>query len=497
MMQNVLTIKDFHLTSAQDAPYDPRCIIEQFYRCTPHNFRGAIRPTFPGSNLTSSGSFNTTWGSSFPLGIIAVNTDKMYFFTDSGEVLKLNQVANTFTSIHTLAPAAGTAKVYNCIVYGDYVYYAMEKRLGRFDLATETFSDNFATFTNGLDAVYHPMAVVNRDLYIGDGELVAIVDSTGTFTANALDIDPDYSVTSLFGWDNQLLIGSTSKYDPTTLTYRKEGCFIYRWNTWSVSFDQAVRVDDQKVCGFLVVDGGLFVLTQGRFLNIFQYTEPAASLYCRIPPFDFTNNKLISVYPMAVQNIAGKAYFGIGLADASEGYTPGLYTLYTRTQGGPPTIQLEHTQSGIDNGAHPNIYAIGTVPNVGIIFSWKQTGDGIGRTQGVDFVNLISNSPYTSFNFTTGYIYVDPARQKNFKVTMAFAFLPVAGTTTILMDVLDNIASTTPIATYTLIVDTVRGIAKTKDFLPALTHMKLQFRISATGSGLQGVMPSHIEVAFN
>jgi hypothetical protein len=79
-----------------------------------------------------------------------------------------------------------------------YVYYASQTKLGRYDVAGDAWNDNWATFSVGATDDPHPIAEVNDQLHIGDGNLIAVVDEGGTFVANGLDLQAYYTITALF-----------------------------------------------------------------------------------------------------------------------------------------------------------------------------------------------------------------------------------------------------------------------------------------------------------
>lgn len=97
----------------------------------------------------------------------------------------------------------------DAIEYNGYIYYAMESRLGAWQIGSSWASrnDDFLTFTN-TNAEHHPLYVQNDTLYCGDGNLVACVDNTGTGYADALDLPGTYEITTLSGIVNSLVIGT-------------------------------------------------------------------------------------------------------------------------------------------------------------------------------------------------------------------------------------------------------------------------------------------------
>ena len=97
--------------------------------------------------------------------------------------------------------------------YDEFVYWATQSRLHRITVAGADndwdtgVTLNFATFTE-TDAAYHPMAIQDLQLWIGDANLVASVNSAGTFTANRLDLNEPHRIRTMIAYELDLLIGT-------------------------------------------------------------------------------------------------------------------------------------------------------------------------------------------------------------------------------------------------------------------------------------------------
>jgi len=112
------------------------------------------------------------------------------------------------------------------------------------------------------DAEYKPMVVQNNILYVGDQQYVHQVRQ-GRFTARALDIPKDYRITALGKYLTNLVIGTRRKDN-------QWGVEVFRWNTWSDSFDFSDVVPELEIASFAYIDNALLFVTHPHG-NVYQY----------------------------------------------------------------------------------------------------------------------------------------------------------------------------------------------------------------------------------
>lgn len=120
-------------------------------------------------------------------GVACSDGNTYMFGSTNGKVWK-RFPGGSYQLVSTVQPPAGSPGITGSAEYQGYIYYAMQNRLGRWQIGTNWTSrnDNFATFLNG-SLLYHPMKVLNLILYIGDGNFVAQVDDNfETITYNTL-----------------------------------------------------------------------------------------------------------------------------------------------------------------------------------------------------------------------------------------------------------------------------------------------------------------------
>ncbi|PIV90841.1 hypothetical protein COW46_00680 [Candidatus Gracilibacteria bacterium CG17_big_fil_post_rev_8_21_14_2_50_48_13] len=495
-MKNEIVLNQFHLTQNMDDPMADGCRASRFIRCTPQRQLGLIMPSTGPAGWTDGVSpFTTNIASAF----LPWTFDAGYYFLLNDTVYEGDQDNQTATLLHTRTPAAGAKDVYNVISFGAYIYYAMEKRLGRLDPATNTFNDNFATFTNGVSSIYHPMRIVNDTLYIGDDDLVAQVDSAGIFTANALDIEPGFSVTALYEWNNQLLIAAAAETNGTSFNERKASYSkIYRWNTWSVSWDTATIVPEELVAGFIVSGGGLYMLTKSDKVRFYRYNEPYADMVMEMPigDMDTSNNRYATVFPMAFHDYQGTTYFAIGNeAAVTTSYESGIYTFKAKKSGYPPTVQLEYQYRGYETNNWVDYYCLGSLENVGLFWSYHQTENPGEDAAGTDYVSTgNSNSAVSSYIVDTGYITVDRANRKQFRIAVDMGYW-TSGTTCAVGALLDGPSGSTQ--NITMLRDEERRMFVSDLITDECNFIKLQVTISDSSVGQMNDCIQSIRLLFS
>lgn len=423
-MSNAILLQQFQNTQNQDDVFTPGCIISQFKRCTPQRQLGTIMPNKAPIDATSG--LTNGLNAEITTCHLPYSLDKNYAFAANGHVYKLNLDGTpTQTDLHTRNPAAGSADCYNCIQFGGYIYYAMQSRLGRLTPSTNTFDSNWQTFTRAESSIYHPMWIVNDTLYIGDGDLIAQVDSAGVFTANALDIQPDFYVSALFEWNNQLIIGATSKTNGTTFNEPKHSyCKVFRWNGWSTSFESVSFVPEEGVAGFLSAGGNLMLVTKGNKIKIYSYSEPSCQLFAEVPTgvVDVDVQRQAIIYPMGFHHYAGVPYFAIGGPLSTAGYTPGVYSLMSKKSGSPLTIQLEHSYRGYALQEYATFYCLNSLATRYLMWSFAQADNPLQSHQGIDYVFVnAAQSCYTTYTVRTGFLMPTRFLKKSFRIKVGMA----------------------------------------------------------------------------
>jgi hypothetical protein len=306
-------------------------------------------------------------------GVPCSDGNTYLFGSTNGKIWKRTS-GGTYSLEATAAPAAGAVGILDAREYQGYIYYAMQSRLGRWQIGTawSTRNDSWATFTN-TDALWHPMIILNLVLYIGDAHFLAQVDA-GVFSANALDISQPLRIRCLGQMGTDILLGT---YVSSNIVSTE----IYRWNTWSVSFTNSDPIPEVGINAFLPIDNGVIV-NAGTKGNTYIYNGETLEPYKKIKGSWNSTNKAI-VHSNAGLNFNGLPLFGLSYLSGSP-TNLGIYSLGRANRNYPLVLNGE---VGISSGNLSNV-EIGCIVGVGDIYlvTWKDTTTG--TVYGVDKMDL-------------------------------------------------------------------------------------------------------------
>jgi hypothetical protein len=338
------------------------------------------------------------------------------FGSTNGKIWKRTS-GGTYSLEATASPAAGSAGILDAKEYQGYIYYAMQSRLGRWQIGTawSTRNDSWATFTK-TDASWHPMLILNLVLYIGDANLVAQVDA-GVFSANALDISAPLRIKCLGQLGTDLLMG-------TFVASNIVATEVYRWNTWSLSFTNSDPIPEVGINSFLPIDNNVIV-NAGTKGNMYLYNGVTLEPYKTIKGTWDNSTNTGYVHPNAGLNFNGLPLFGLSTLSGSPA-NMGLYSLGRANRNYPIVLNGEQ---GISTGNLNNV-EIGCIVSVGNIYlvSWKDTNSG--TVYGVDKLDL--SLKYSGAYLATRVIMVDRYSSLTYgTVNIAYRTLPTGTTFTI------------------------------------------------------------------
>lgn len=387
-----IEIKNLNLGGIADSDYlGAENSVAEMVNCDIHSEGGVIKAN---QALTKeSGSVVTD----LILASVSCSDGNSYHFGDTGKIYKRTS-GGTWTHEATASPAAGSAKILSAREYQGYIYYAMQSRLGRWQIgsAWSTRNDSWATFTN-TNATFHPMAEVNLVLYIGDANYVAQVDA-GTFSANALDITTPLVISALGKVDTDLLLG-------TYVAANVMRTQVIRWNTWSVSYSVSDEIPEVGINAFLDTDN-MTVVNAGLKGNLYIYNGSQLELYKQIKGTWSSTNKA-KVNTNCVYNFNGMPLFGLSQV-AGTGVKLGVYSFARTNRNYPYILNLEHA---ISTGNLANIQ-IGTICPISadqFLVSWRD--DNTSTTYGVDILDLSNKA--TAY-FITRNLIVDRKLKNNY-----------------------------------------------------------------------------------
>lgn len=410
---------------------------------------------------------------------VSCSDGKTYLFGSTNGKIWSRTNAGVYALEGTASPAAGMAGILDAIEYGGYIYYAMQARLGRWQIGTawSTRNDSWATFSNN-DALYHPMRVLNIVLYVGDGFYVAQVDGA-TFTPNALDLEKQYRISALGKAGTDLLVGTIVAGNVITATR-------FRWNTWSVSFSSQDDLPEVGCNAFIEADN--YALWDcGLKGNIYIDNGSLLDMYKTVKGIFNNSSKQGKVISTAVLNFHGLPLFGFSNV-AGNPAPCGVYSIGRTNRNYPFVLNLEYV---ISTGNMANV-EIGAIVGVGDIFlvCWKDSTSG-SPVYGVDKLDLTKKAPLAYL--TSRWIMANRAALSNYGIVrVPYRSLPAG--TSIGIAVRKNNGNMEAIDTAEVINDDDRQLVVSKNDISDAAKVQVKITLVANGNDAPEVEAALIDV---
>jgi len=411
---------------------------------------------------------------------VACSDGKTYLFGSTNGKIWSRTSGGTYALEATASPAAGAIGILSAREYQGYIYYAMQSRLGRWQIgsAWSTRNDSWATFANG-DVSWHPMLELNLVLYIGDAYYVAQVDA-GVFSQQALTLSlpTECRAKCLGNLGTDLLVGT---YVSSNIISTK----IFRWNTWSVSFTSSDPIPEVGINAFIPTDN-FVIINAGTKGNLYIYDGATLEPYKQIPGSWNSTNKA-TVNPNATLNFNGLPLFGLSYSVGAP-CNLAIYSLGRANRNYPYVLNCE---VGISSTNLSKV-EIGAIIGVGDIYlvTWKDTTTG--TVYGVDKLDL--SLKYPSPYVTTRIMMNSRILMQNYNVVnVGYRLLPTNTVINIYKKV--NYGSFTLIDPTDCSVDTDRNVVMSEvDINNATT---VQVKIAPTVSGNTAPEIDYFEVLIN
>jgi hypothetical protein len=236
--------------------------------------------------------------------------------------------------------------------------------------------------------------------------------TTDVFTSDALDLPKPYIIKSLGEHLDELLIGT---YINDNVNKTK----IFRWDTWSTSFNSDDAIPEVGINAFIPEDNFALV-SGGEKGNMYYYDGRQLQPFKRLRG-DWGGTNKATIHPNAVANHNGIPLFG--LSNVSGNPTlQGVYSLGAYAANYPKVVSLPYV---ISTGDLEGI-EIGAIAICGddILIAWKS-----GSSYGVDKVDW--SNKYNAAYFETRSIMPERGSQKTFDVKVGYQTLPANTTITI------------------------------------------------------------------
>ena len=283
-----------------------------------------------------------------PTIAVKVPTGDVYFLgKTTGKIWKKDIGTGEYSLVHTNVNTAHKGGAY----FNNYLYYWTSTKLGRFNLST-TWTDTWQTFSQ--ETNYRPACVQNLSLFIGNGKYVSAVDGAETFQDNSLDLQPQYTVTTLDSYKTWLLIG-------TTLGDYINDCGMFIWDTYSPSWSEESHIGENGI-NWVNMLSNMGYVSAGSSGNIYIFN--GAEL--EDTPFFTLRNATTSINPYLTTKFKGLPLFAYGGK---------VYSIGRTNRNLPASVCCEYVCSA---GVNATIHSI-KVRGTDLFLTWESSG-----TYGVD-----------------------------------------------------------------------------------------------------------------
>lgn len=185
------------------------------------------------------------------------------------------------------------------------------------------------------DSEFHPMIEQNRDLYIGDRNnlhKVAQINGLHGLILNALDLPKPHKIISLGLFETSVVVG-TKQADTVT------GAKVYRWDTYSVSFNNSDGIDEIGINAFIHADNLLFV-NPGYGGDLAFYNGAKLQKIKKIKG-EYSPSKTAKIWPDASTFYKGLPMFGFSNVSGNPALQ-GVYSYGAINESYPRVLNLEY-----------------------------------------------------------------------------------------------------------------------------------------------------------
>lgn len=278
----------------------------------------------PGSILPSAAFQNITGGAGNFLDAMYGVTDGITYFCDGIKIYTLSG-ANAVTATRTIG-AIGLRE------YLGYMYYPNGTQIGRYNMGTPAYVDNWNT---GLSSTDHQMEIsADNFLYFTNGQTLARYDGS-SYSANVLDFQ--------VGWSSVCLANFGIPYLAIGVNFPgslgSTDCKVLLWDRTSTSWNDEIAIPELKIWAMCSYKGGLWVWAGQAQISLY-YIPLGSRTATKV--FTFENNVPSSyspsVFPNSVTVREGRIWFGYTAAPAaSTQCLPGVYSFNPN----PKNLQMQ------------------------------------------------------------------------------------------------------------------------------------------------------------
>lgn len=257
--------------------------------------------------------------------IVYASNNKAYFFGKNGSVWVRNSSA-VYSLLGEIPAGAAYGAIYDAKEFNGDLYYTMQQRVGKYTpdatWNTSTTDGTQNNFKNIEFDLFHPLKVVQNDLYVGHANKVgkiAPAESAGGAIADKLTLDSNYTVES-FGEITRYLIIGTRRQGTAAGSFAGFSK-LFKWDLVSNTYSIEREIKEFGISAFIEFNSAL-LFNAGQDGNLYSFDGNFAQKFKRIPgsiPNDTTITK------NAWSSLDGITLFGVTQSGTSGVYSLGGY----------------------------------------------------------------------------------------------------------------------------------------------------------------------------
>lgn len=261
------------------------------------------------------------------------NTGDVYYYAGNwiykesgGHTTKLHQVTEDGTLAQGLR------------YFDNAIYYRSPTKLGRLDLTTGLFDDDWRT---GLQTTrkWGPMCGVKNVMLVGHGRYIGTVDDVQFWNDEALKLPPGYFVRSIFRAGSFAVILATFGEE---ISSSDQG-MMFLWDTTSDVYNDFIPIDGNPHAG--IAYKNKITIFAGQSPTIQESLGGQTEIMHGIPHIE--DGATAEIYPGAVDVWRNMVHFGIS-GGTSETVIRGIYNYGAKNSRFPDVLNPEFPSSAFD-----------------------------------------------------------------------------------------------------------------------------------------------------
>lgn len=299
-------IKDWHIGGIADSKRQGlKNSAYKLENCDIHSDPGILKCNF---ELIDDG--NSSIVTSSVVAIVKTSSNGSYFFCVDGKVYNRTNGA-VYSLLGEIPSGANYNQIFDAKIFNGDVYYTMEQRVGKYTPGDSWNNDTADGTQNNFKNIdfdyYHPLIVIENDLFVGNINNVGKITPTETAGGDieeVLTLDSICNIQSFGYLGRNLIIGAGTNGNTN---YYSEYSRIFRWDLVSNSWSTEQSIKEFGISAFFFLDGSL-IFNAGENGSLYSYDGENIRRFKKIP---YIEGERINITKNAIVTDDGILMFGV------------------------------------------------------------------------------------------------------------------------------------------------------------------------------------------